>query len=60
MVDETLTSAEAESQIREAVDRPARTADVDAVAAAIILQSYLDHPEGRIIVTALDLPGPTA
>ena len=50
MVDETLTSAEAESQIREAVNRPARTAEVDAVAAAIILQSYLDHPEGRVHV----------
>ncbi len=50
MVDETLTSAEAQSQIRAAAHRPARTADVDAVAAAIILQSYLDHPEGRVHV----------
>ena len=47
MVDETLTSAEAQAQIREAAHGPARAADVDAVAAAVILQSYLDHPEGR-------------
>ena len=52
MVDETLTSAEAETQIRESAQRPVRAEDVDAVAAAIILQSYLDHPEGRTHVAA--------
>ena len=51
MVDETLTSAEAEARIREAGDR-SREAEVDAVAAAIILQAYLDHPEGRVHVAA--------
>jgi len=52
MVDETLTSAEAGARIREAAHRPERAADIDAVAAAIILQSYLDHPEGRAHVAA--------
>ena len=41
-VDETLTSATAESQLRETRTRATRKADVDALAAAIILQSYLD------------------
>lgn len=40
MVDETLSSAEAESRIRE----ESRDMGVDAVAAEIILQSYFDHP----------------
>ena len=40
LVDETLSSAEAQSRIRE--DR--RGEAVDAVAAEIILQSYFDHP----------------
>ena len=40
LVDETLSSAEAESRIRET----GRDDGVDAVAAEIILQSYFDHP----------------
>jgi putative Holliday junction resolvase len=40
MMDETLSSAEAQSRIREG----GRDAGVDAVAAEIILQSYFDHP----------------
>lgn len=47
MVDETLTSAEAEAQLRETRTRAGRKTDLDALAAAIILQSYLDDPEGR-------------
>ena len=43
-VDETLSSAIAESQLREARTRPSKKSDVDALAAAIILQSYLDDP----------------
>ena len=43
-VDETLSSAEAESKLREARTRASRKADVDAMAAAIILQSFLDSP----------------
>jgi putative Holliday junction resolvase len=41
-VDESLTSVEAESRIREAGGRPKNKGDVDAHAAAVILQSYLD------------------
>ena len=41
-VDETLSSAIAESQLRETRTRATRKADIDALAAAIILQSYLD------------------
>jgi len=41
-VDETLSSAIAESQLRETRTRATRKADVDALAATIILQSYLD------------------
>jgi putative pre-16S rRNA nuclease len=41
-VDETLTSALAESQLRETRTRATRKADVDALAAMMILQSYLD------------------
>jgi putative Holliday junction resolvase len=43
-VDETLSSAEAESRLREARTRERRKADVDAMAAAVILQSFLDAP----------------
>jgi putative Holliday junction resolvase len=46
-VDETLSSAEAESRLRGARARGARRGDVDALAAAIILQSWLDHPEAH-------------
>ncbi len=41
-VDETLSSAEAEAELRRTRTRPSRKADVDAMAAAIILQSFLD------------------
>lgn len=41
-VDETLTSAEAESQLRGRAGRGA-AGDVDAVAASLILQGYLDR-----------------
>jgi putative Holliday junction resolvase len=43
-VDETLSSAEAESRLRGTRTRASRSGDVDAVAAAVILQSYLDDP----------------
>lgn len=43
-VDETLTSAEAESQLREAGRRPNGRGDVDTLAATLILQAYLDRP----------------
>lgn len=42
-VDETLTSAEAEASLREARTRKGRQADIDAVAATVILQSFLDQ-----------------
>lgn len=42
-VDETLTSAEAEARLREAGARAPSKGDVDAQAAAVILQSYLDN-----------------
>jgi len=45
MVDETLTSAAAEASLRESRAGAKRKSDVDAVAAAIILQSYLDDPD---------------
>ena len=41
-VDETLTSATAEAELRGTRTRAARKSDVDALAAAMILQSYLD------------------
>ncbi|HSN21694.1 MAG TPA: Holliday junction resolvase RuvX [Usitatibacter sp.] len=43
-VDETLSSAEAESRLRATRTRAARAGDVDAMAAAVILQAYLDDP----------------
>jgi putative Holliday junction resolvase len=42
-VDETLTSADAEATLRATRTRPGRKSDVDALAAALILQSYLDE-----------------
>ena len=45
MVDETLTSATAEAQLRATRTRASRKSDVDALAATLILQSYLDQPE---------------
>jgi len=47
-VDETLTSAEAGSRIREAGGRARKKGDVDAHAATVILQSYLDDPDHMI------------
>jgi putative Holliday junction resolvase len=47
-VDETLTSAEAQRRLREAGGRATRAGDLDAHAATVILQSYLDDVvEGR-------------
>ena len=45
MVDETLSSATAESHLRGTRAGAKKKGDVDAVAAAIILQSYLDDPD---------------
>jgi putative Holliday junction resolvase len=47
MVDETLTSATAEAQLRATRTRAGRKSDIDALAATLILQSYLDRPEGH-------------
>jgi putative Holliday junction resolvase len=47
LVDETLTSATAEAELRNMRTRAARKTDVDALAATLILQSYLDQPGGR-------------
>ena len=44
-VDETLTSVAAEQSLRESRTRARRSGDVDAMAATLLLQSYLDaHP----------------
>jgi putative Holliday junction resolvase len=43
-VDETLTSAAAEQALRATRTRARREGDVDAMAAALILQSYFDDP----------------
>ena len=45
LVDETLTSATAEAHLRDNRAGAKKKGDVDAVAAAIILQSYLDDPK---------------
>jgi putative Holliday junction resolvase len=42
-VDETLTSAEAEASLKRTRTRPGSKSDVDALAAALILQSFLDE-----------------
>lgn len=42
-VDETLSSATAESELAATRTRARRASDVDAMAAAIILQSFLDE-----------------
>lgn len=52
MVDETLTSATAEAALRDTRTRASRKTDVDALAAAIILQSWLDQPEAGTHVAA--------
>ena len=46
-VDETLSSAEAESELRATRTRASRKGDVDAMAATLILQSYLDTTAAR-------------
>jgi putative Holliday junction resolvase len=46
-VDETLTSADAQSRLREAHAKARARQDVDALAAALILQSYLDEPQAH-------------
>jgi putative Holliday junction resolvase len=46
-VDETLTSAEAESSLKRSRTRTGARSDVDALAAALILQSYLDEMPTR-------------
>lgn len=46
-VDETLSSAAAEQALRAARTRSRRPGDVDAMAATIILQSYLDAPDAH-------------
>jgi putative Holliday junction resolvase len=46
-VDETLTSVEAESRLRETRVGAKKSGDVDALAAMLILQSYLDNPTGH-------------
>lgn len=43
-VDETLTSAIAESELALHRTRASRKGDIDALAAAMILQSFLDDP----------------
>ncbi len=47
LVDETLTSASAASELRAQGAHGRRAADVDALAAALILQSYLDQPRAH-------------
>ena len=46
-VDETLSSQEAERQLREQHETVRARIDIDALAAAVILQSYLDAPDGH-------------
>ena len=43
-VDETLTSATAEASLRDTRTRARRPGDVDALAATILLQHFLDDP----------------
>src|SRR5205814_2608860 len=52
MVDETLTSSSAETTLRETRTRSLRSGDVDALAAALILQSFLDDPASAELVGA--------
>ena len=47
LIDETLTSASAETELQHMRTRAARKSDVDALAAAIILQSFLDAREAH-------------
>ena len=56
MVDETLTSAIAEQDLRESQarrkSRAQKGAQIDALAASLILQSFLDDPGGHSHVAA--------
>ncbi len=52
LVDETLTSATAESHLRAHRAGARREGDVDALAAALILQSYLDEPGAHVRLAA--------
>ena len=47
-VDETLSSATAQAQLREQHASVRARQDVDALAATIILQSYLDNPADSV------------
>ena len=47
LVDETLTSREAESTLRATRAGSARAGDVDALAASLILQTFLDDPNAH-------------
>ena len=52
-VDETLTSADAEASLKLTRTRAGRKSDVDALAAALILQSFLDElPPGAARTSA--------
>ena len=44
MMDETLSSATAEADLRGTRTRASRKSDIDAMAAMLVLQSYLDEP----------------
>ncbi len=50
-VDETLTSADAEASLKATRTRAGRKSDVDALAAALILQSFLDELPPRAAAT---------
>jgi len=51
-VDETLTSADAEASLKLTRTRAGRKSDVDALAAALILQSFLDELPPRAARTS--------
>jgi len=51
-VDETLTSADAEASLKATRTRAGRKSDVDALAAALILQSFLDELPPRAAGTS--------
>ena len=51
-VDETLTSADAEASLKATRTRAGRKSDVDALAAALILQSFLDELPPRAARTS--------
>lgn len=51
-VDETLTSADAEASLKATRTRAGRKSDVDALAATLILQSFLDELPPRAARTS--------